>query len=69
MAKSLTYKKTTTEQVKIKGVFSADAKEITFVEDKVEKTVKIQDYLDKFASLGAELTISTKSEEDLADEE
>ena len=41
MAKSLTYKKTTTEQVKIKGVFSADAK----------------------------LTISTKSEEDLADEE
>lgn len=69
MAKSLTYKKTTTEKVSIKGVLSADAKEITIVEDKEEKVLKIQDYLDKFASMAVEFTIGCKDEEDLSESE
>lgn len=69
MAKSLSYKKTTTEKVSIKGVLSDDAKEITIIEDKIEKTLKIQDYLDKFASMTVEFTIGCKNEEDLSDSE
>lgn len=65
MAKNLTYKKTTTEKVSIKGVLSDDAKSITFIEDKNEKTVAIQDYLDKFASMAVEFSIGSKDEEDL----
>lgn len=41
MAKNLTYKKTTTEKVTIKGVLSDDATTITYIEDKTEKTVTI----------------------------
>lgn len=67
MAKSLSYKKTTTEKVTIKGVLSDDATEITIVEDKAEKTLKIQDYLNKFASMAVEFSIGCKDEEDLSD--
>lgn len=67
MAKSLSYKKTTTEKVTIKGVLSEDATEITIVEDKVEKKLKIQDYLDKFASMAVEFSIGCKDEEDLSE--
>lgn len=69
MAKNLTYKKTTTEKVTIKGVLSNDATTITYVEDKLEKTVTLQDYLDKFASMAVEFSIGCKSDEDLIDEE
>ena len=69
MAKNLTYKKTTTEKVSIKGILSDDAKNITFLEDKVERTVAIQDYLDKFAEMAVEFSIACKSEEDLIDNE
>lgn len=69
MAKNLTYKKTTTEKVTIKGVLSDDATNITYVEDKAEKTVTIQDYLNKFASMAVEFSIGCKSDEDLIDEE
>lgn len=65
MAKSLVYKKTVTEKVSIRGVLSDDAKSITFIEDKNEKTVAIQDYLDKFASMAVEFSIGSKDEEDL----
>ena len=69
MAKNLTYRRSTTEKVTIKGVLSDDAKTITYVEDKAEKTATIQDYLDKFASMAVEFSIGCKSDEDLADEE
>lgn len=69
MAKNLTYKKTTTEKVTIKGVLSDDATTITYVEDKEEKTATIQDYLNKFASMAVEFSIGCKSDEDLIDEE
>lgn len=69
MAKNLTYKKTTTEKVTIKGVLSDDATTITYVEDKAEKTATVQDYLDKFASMAVEFSIGCKSDEDLNDEE
>lgn len=69
MAKNLSYKRTTTEKVSIKGVLSNDATTITYKEDKSEKTVAIQDYLDKFASMAVEFSIGCKSDEDLAEEE
>lgn len=69
MAKNLTYKKTTTEKVTIKGVLSDDATTITYVEDKAEKTATVQDYLDKFASMAVEFSIGCKSDENLIDEE
>jgi hypothetical protein len=63
---NLTYKKNTTEKFDCKGYLDDEAKTITF-EDKEngEVTITIQDYLDKFASLPVQITIQTKSEEEL----
>lgn len=69
MAKRLTHKRTTTEKVTIKGWLSDDATTVTYDEDKEEKTVTVQDYLNKFASMDVEIVISSKSDEDLSDEE
>ena len=62
----LTYKKNITEKFDCKGMLDAEAKTLTY-EDKDLGTVVItvQDYLDKFASLPVQITIQTKSEEDL----
>jgi len=65
MAKSITYKKTVTEKVTLKGILNEDATMI----DCDGNEVKIQDYLDKFASGYAEITIGNKNEEDLTDSE
>ena len=63
---ALTYKKNTTEKFDVKGILDAEAKTVTY-EDKEcgEITINIQDYLDMFASLPVQITIQTKSEEDL----
>ena len=63
---ALTYKKNTTEKFDVKGILDAKAKTVTY-EDKEcgEITINIQDYLDMFASLPVQITIQTKSEEDL----
>lgn len=65
MAKSLTYKKTVTEKVTLKGILNDDA---TIIECDGDE-VKVQDYLDKFASGYVEIVIGNKTEEDLTDSE
>lgn len=68
---NLNYKKNTTEKFDVKGVLDEAAKTVTY-EDKEEGevTITLQDYLDKFASQFVQITIQTKSEEELAlDEE
>ena len=66
MAKQLSYKKTTTETITVKGVMNAKANTITYLnEDKEEVTISIQTLLDKFASQGVSLTIKTQTDEEL----
>ncbi len=63
---ALTYKKNTTEKFDVKGVLDAEAKTVTYEDKEIgEVTVTIQDYLDKFASQMVQITIQTKSEENL----
>ena len=63
---AVSYKRNTTEKVDIKGVMNAEATTITYeVKDAPEETVTIQDYLNQFASLPVQITIQTKSEEEL----
>lgn len=66
---NLTHKKTVTEKVVIKGILSDDGKTITVIEKDVEKDVTIQDYVNKFVGEYIEVTLQTKSEDDLSDEE
>jgi len=66
MAKQLSYKKTTTETITIKGIMNDEANTITYLnEDKEECTVSVQTLLDKFASQGVSLTIKTQTDEEL----
>lgn len=63
---SLKYVKNTTKKVDIKGILNEDATTITYeVKDCPDVTVTIQDYLNQFASLPVQITIQTKSEEEL----
>ena len=69
---NLTYKKNTTEKFDVKGILDAEAKTVTYEDKDIgQVTVNLQDYLDMFASLPVQITIQTKSEEelDLPDEE
>lgn len=68
MAKSLTYKRKTTEELSIKGILSEDGTTITYVDDKVEKKAIIADCLTKFAGQAVEFKIGNKSEDDLSDD-
>lgn len=63
---ALKYTKNTTEKFDIKGILNDEAKTVTY-EDKEEGevTITLQDYLDKFASQYVQITIQTKSEEEL----
>lgn len=66
MAKQLSYKRTTSEALTVKGIMNAEATEITYLnEDKEEVTVTVQTLLDKFASQGVSLTIKTQTDEEL----
>lgn len=66
MAKQLSYKKTTTETITVKGVVNSEATTITYLnEDKEEVTIAIQTLLDKFASQGVSLSIKTQTDEEL----
>ena len=70
MAKQLSYKKTTSETITVKGILSDDATTITYLnEDKDEVTIPVQTLLDKFASLGVSLSIKTQTDEELEIEE
>ena len=63
------YKRTLTDKVTIKGVLSEDGKIVTVTEKDGEKEVTVQDYIDKFKGDYIEITLQTKSENDLTDEE
>lgn len=66
MAKQLSYKKTTTETITVKGIMNSEATTITYLnEDKEEVTVSVQTLLDKFASQGVSLSIKTQTDEEL----
>lgn len=70
MAKQLSYKKTTTESITVKGIFNEDATTITYLnEDKEEVTVAVKTLLEKFASQTVSLSIKTQTDEELEIEE
>lgn len=63
---NLTYKKNITSKFDVKGCLDAEAKTVTYEDKELgEVTVILQDYLDKFASQYVQITIQTKSEEEL----
>ena len=66
---NFTYKRTLTDKVTIKGMLSEDGKIVTVTEKDGEKEVTVQDYIDKFKGDYIEITLQTKSENDLTDEE
>lgn len=66
MAKQLSYKKTTTEAITVKGILDDTASTITYLDDdKEEVTISVQTLLDKFASVGVSLSIKTQKDEEL----
>lgn len=65
MAKNLSYKRTTTEKISIKGILNEDATEITYTDGEIERTVAIKDYLNRFAGGYIEVSLQNKSEQDL----
>ena len=66
MAKQLSYKKTTTEAITVKGILDVTASKITYLnEEKEEETISVQTLLDKFASVGVSLTIKAQTDEEL----
>lgn len=63
---SLNYKRNITEKFDIKGALDSEAKTVTYKDkDGNDVSITIQDYLDKFASQCVQITIQTKSEEEL----
>lgn len=66
MAKGLTYKRSTVEQISVKGILSDDATTITYVdENKEEQEVTIASLMEKFCSMPIEFGVKVKSEEEL----
>ena len=66
---NFTYKRTLTDKVTIKGMLSKDGKIVTVTEKDGEKEVTVQDYIDKFTGNYIEITLQTKSENDLSEDE
>lgn len=66
---NFTYKETKTEKVVIKGMLSDDGKTITVTEKNGDRDVSIQEYINKFSGGYVEMTLGTKSENDLLDDE
>lgn len=66
MASKLTYKRTLTDKVSVKGILSDDGMYITYQdEDKNEQDVKIADLLHTFRGNSIDFSVSLKSESDL----
>lgn len=66
---NISHKRTVTEKIVIKGQLSDDATTITVAEKDSEREVTIQDYLNKFAGEYFEMSLQTKLEDDLTDED
>jgi len=71
MAQALTYKRTTTDKLTIKGLLSDDATIVTIKvkenDKEVDKEITIKDYFDNFAGEMVEISIGNKTEENLVD--
>lgn len=67
MAKSkLSFKRSTTDKLSVKGVLSEDGTFITYTdENDVEQDVKVSDLLKAFINQPIEFGVSLKSDEDL----
>ena len=63
------YKRTLTDKVTIKGTLSDDGRIVTVTEKDGEKEITVQDYIDKFKGDYIEITLQTKSENDLINED
>ena len=66
---NFTYKRTLTDKVTIKGILSDDGTTINVTEKDGEKEVTVQDYVDKFKGNYIEITLQTKSENDLSEDD
>lgn len=66
MASKLTYKRTLTDKISVKGVLSEDGTYITYQDDgNNKKDVKIVDLLNSFKGNSIDFSVSLKSESDL----
>lgn len=66
MASKLTYKRTTTDKITVKGVLSTDGTYIAYEdENKDTQEVKIADLLKGFADCLIDFSVSLKAEEEL----
>lgn len=67
MAKSkLSFKRSTTDKLSVKGILSEDGTTITYTdENDVDQDVKISDLLNAFINQPVELSITLKNDEDL----
>ncbi len=67
MAKSkLSFKRSTTDKLSVKGILSEDGTTITYTdENDVDQDVKISDLVNAFINQPVELSISLKNDEDL----
>ena len=66
---NITYNRTLTDKVTIKGMLPEDGKIVTVTEKDGEKEVTVQDYVDKFKGNYIEITLQTKSENDLSEDD
>lgn len=65
MSKNFKHTKSIVEAVSIKGTLSNDCKTVTVEEKDDDRIVNIKDELENFAGDYVEITIKTKSDEDL----
>lgn len=63
------YKRTTEDKVVIKGELSSDGTKVIVTEKEDTKEILIKNYLDKFVGEYVEITVKTKSEDDLLEDE
>lgn len=66
--KNLSYKKTLTEKIQIKGVLSEDGTKVTVSEKEEVFDITLQDFMSRFLGDYVEITLTNKQEEDLSDE-
>lgn len=65
--KNISYKRSCEDKYVVKGVLSEDATTIHVVEKDFEKDIVLKDCLDEFTGEHVEITIKSKTEEDLLD--
>lgn len=69
MANQLKKTRTITDKVSVKGVLSEDGTTISYMNDKVEEEITIDECLKAFLGKPVDFSISVKSEDELPEEE